>query len=139
MLIFNAKQGSAVDVRLGGAAVRLAERIVYLGIPIGRSMLETRHLLQSHLQKRISLAYSRVEVYKRQFDRRILAQLYSGMALLRYLYLSPFRRIFQNEDKKELRSTYYKYAKYLLRLPPRTRTLICTSEQIKICRSVECS
>ena len=43
MMLFNAKQGSAVDVRLGGATVRLAEPIVYLGIPIGRSMLETRH------------------------------------------------------------------------------------------------
>ena len=127
VLLFNAKQGSAVDVRLGGATVRLAEHIVYLGIPIGRSMLETRHLLQSHLQKRISLAYSRVVVYKRQFDRRILAHLYNAMALPHYLYLSPFWRIFQKEDKKELRSTYYKYAKYLLRLPPWTSNRIVTS------------
>ena len=73
VMLFNAKQGSAVDVRLVGATVRLAEHIVYLGIPIGWSMLETRHLLQSHLQKQISLAYSRVVVYKCQFDWRISA------------------------------------------------------------------
>ena len=35
MLLFNAKQGSAVDVRLGGATVWLAKHIVYLGVPIG--------------------------------------------------------------------------------------------------------
>ena len=45
MLLFNAKQGSVVDVRLGGATVWLAEHIVYLGIPIGWSMLEMHHLL----------------------------------------------------------------------------------------------
>ena len=71
-------------------------------------------------KNRISLAYSRVVVYKRQFDRRILAHLYNAMALSHYLYLSPFWRIFQKEDKKELRSTYYEYAEYLLRLQPWT-------------------
>ena len=97
-------------------------------VPIGRSMLETRHLLQSHLQKRISLAYSRVVAYKLQFDRRILAQLYNAMAQPHYLYLSPFWRIFQKEDKEDQsRSTYYKYTKYLLRLPPWPSNRIVTS------------
>ena len=49
------------------------------------------------------------------------------MALPRYLYLRPFWRIFQKEDKKELRSTYYKYARYLLRLQPGTSNRIVTS------------
>ena len=132
VLLFNAKQGSAVDVRLGGATIWLAKDIVYLGICIGQihigwSMLEMCHLLQSHLQKQISLAYSCVVVYKHQFDWQILAHLYNAMALLHYLYLSPFWRIFQKEDKKELVSTYYKYAKYLLWLPPWTSNCIVTS------------
>ena len=87
---------------------------VYLGIPVGWSMLETHHLLQ----KWISVVYSHVVVYKCQFDWWILAHLYNAMALPHYLYLSPFWKTFQKEDKKELQSTYCKYAKYLLQLPP---------------------
>ena len=49
------------------------------------------------------------------------------MALPHYLYLRPFWRIFQNEDKNELWSTYYKYAKCLLQLPPWTSNRIMTS------------
>ena len=100
VLLFNAKHGFAVDVMVDGAAVRLAKHIVYLGIPIGRSMVETRHLWQSHLKKHISLPYSRVLVYKGHFDRQILAHLYNAIALPHYLYLSPFWRILQRMIRK---------------------------------------
>ena len=94
--------------------------IVYLGLPIGRSILETRRLLLSHFQKWSSFMYSCIVANKRKFDCRLLAQVYNAMILPQYMYLSPFWRIFTATDELKLLSIYNKYAKFLLRLPPWT-------------------
>jgi len=120
VLLFNSKSDAGRSITLGVSTVGLAGGIVYLGLPIGRSILETRRLLLSHFQKRVSFTYSRIVANKRKFDRRLLARVYNAMVLPHYLYLSPFWRIFTATDRLKLRSVYYKYAKFLLRLPPWT-------------------
>ena len=90
VLLFNSKSDAGRSITHGDSIVELAENIVYLGLPIGRSILETWQLLLSHFQKRYSFTYSCIVVNKRKLDRCLLVQVYNAMIFPHYLYLSPF-------------------------------------------------
>ena len=121
ILLFNWRQEEVSSLRLGELSVAPVSKIIYLGLPIGKDLKTTRSLLIDHLRKRLAFAYSRVVSSKIRFNRLILARLYNAVSLPHFLYLSPFWRIFPEPEKRKLRSTFFKYAKFLLRLPPWTR------------------
>ena len=71
VLLFNSKESEHAPVRLGNAEVELVNSIVYLGLPFGRSITETRWLLMAHFHKRVSYIYSRIVANKQKFDHQI--------------------------------------------------------------------
>lgn len=122
VLLFNWPENQVPPtIDLGQTSIKPADHIIYLGLPIGKTLRHTRQLLIQHLEKRTGFAYSRLVATKFSFNRFILARLYTALALPHFLYLSPFWRTFPCTTKQKLRAIFFKYAKYLLRLPPWTR------------------
>ena len=118
MLLLNWKSvPDGFTIALGNTNVKPVQFITYLGLPIGSTLKTTRRLLIDHLQKRIGFAYSKIVSNKLRCNRKVLARLYNAIVLPYFLYLSPFWRIFPDCDKRKLRSVFFKYAKFLLRLP----------------------
>ena len=120
MFLFNSKESEHAPVRLGDVEVELVNSIVYLGLPFGSSITETLWLLMVHFHKRVSYIYSRIIANKQKFEHQIQSRLDSAMVLPHLLYLSPCWRIFTLSDRRNLRATYYRFAKFLLRVPPWT-------------------
>ena len=106
------------NIDLNGVLVAPKLEMNYLGLPIGNSLKATKKLLIRHFQRRTSSAYGGIVSNKLRFNRQLLAKLYNSYALPNFLYLAPFWRTFSATESKQLRRIYYRYAKYLLSLPP---------------------
>lgn len=120
VLFFNCPEDNAT-VRLGGITVTPSSHITYLGLPIGRNLRETQSLLIEHLSKKVRIAYAGVVTSRRNSSRKYLARLYNAVALPHVLYLSPFWKLLSARNKKDIRSVFFKYARYLLQVPPFVR------------------
>ena len=106
---------------LESTPIKPSNHITCLGLPIGTSIKHTRQLLLSHIQRRICTAYATFIKAKLRFNRSILATLYNAIVTSHILHCTPFWKIFTQTDKNKIRSTFFRFAKYLLRLPPWTR------------------
>ena len=121
VILFNWRNPSTSLINMDGSLVKPSDHITYLGLPIGTSIGHTRRLLISHVERKISISYAVIVKSKLRFNRYILASIYNATALPHLLYIAPFWRFFTVTDKKHLRSIFFRFAKYLLHLPPWTR------------------
>jgi hypothetical protein len=80
-------------------------------------------IIHSHIKRRISASYDSIVSAKLRFNRRYLSTLYNTVALLHILYIAPFKNVLTHVDKFKIRSTFFRFAKYLLRYPIWTRNL----------------
>ena len=62
---------------MDGATLQLQTHVVYLGLPIGKSMLKTEQLLIIYLQDLVTFMYSLIVANERKFDWQVLAQLHN--------------------------------------------------------------
>ena len=90
--------------------------VTYLGLPICTTQKSTRDELISHFINQTRKAYGVLVPCKLKYNRQIPARLYSFVNP-HLLALSPFWPIFTATDVKYIRSIYFKYAKFLLKLP----------------------
>ena len=119
MVLFNwVETRAGFTINLDGAPVSPKSQMKYLGLPIGDTLKATRRLLIFHFQRRTATAYGSWVANKLRLNRKLLAKLYNASALPNFLYLAPFWRTFTITETKELRRIYFRYAKYLLALPP---------------------
>ena len=119
VVLFNwVETRAGFTINLDGAPVSPKSQMKYLGLPIGDTLKATRRLLILHFQRRTATAYGSLVANKLRLNRKLLAKLYNASALPNFLYLAPFWRTFTITETKELRRIYFRYAKYLLALPP---------------------
>ena len=88
-----------------------------LGIHYGHDVRSSRLLIIEKITKSISSSYGKLVSLKFSLNRKILAKLYSVVALPNVLYVSPLWDWFTETDRLKLRSVYCKYLKFLLRYP----------------------
>ena len=118
IVLFNWKSPTPPSIALGSSTVQPADHIVYLGLPIGSSLRHTRSLLIEHLNRQISASYASIVTCKFRFNRHLLASLFNAVALPHILYIAPFWKIFTKSEKSKICSLFFRFVKYLLRLPP---------------------
>lgn len=119
IVLFNWKTDFCVPtIALGSSSVQPVDHLIYLGLPIGSSIRHTRKLLLEQLKRRISASYASVVSCKLRFNRLLLASLYNAIALPHILYATPFWKLLTKTDQNIIRAMYFRFAKYLLRLPP---------------------
>jgi hypothetical protein len=121
VVLFNWKGPLPDEIVLENSKIRPSDQIVYLVIPIGNAISHTRHLLTEHIKRRISASYASIVSAKLCFNRRYLSTLYNTVALPHILYIAPFWKVLTHVDKLKIRSTFFRFAKYLLRYPIWTR------------------
>ena len=121
VLLYNWKNDPPTNITLGDCSVKPVDKIVYLGLPIGSSLQHTRSLLISHLERRISSSYALIVKSTLRFNRPLLASIYNATALPHILYVTPFWKLLANREKSKIRSLFFRFAKYLLKLPPWTK------------------
>ena len=114
----NAKDSTPISVLLGDTAVSSKPSLTYLGLPIASDLRSTREALVEHFSEKARKAYGLLLPCKRMYNRHILGRLYSVFVIPHVLSLSPFWSLFTETDKRSVRRVYYKYAKYLLSVPP---------------------
>jgi hypothetical protein len=108
--------------QLGRSLGKPVEKLVYLSLPIGQSLKQTRLLLMSDLEKICGASYpSVVGNKKKSIDRIILAKLYNSTALPHFIYTARFWKILSKPDKRKLRTVYFEFTKYLLHYPYRPK------------------
>lgn len=119
LLFFNYKVSTEdICVMLDDTEIKPVPSLTYLGVPIGTSLKATRVLIIADTLRKVRSAYGKLVLSKARFSRDILARLYNAFVLPSFLYISPFWSCFTQTEKKKLRTIYFKYAKYLLGLPP---------------------
>ena len=122
VLLFNFNRSETPDrVNLGDSDVVPLQELVYLGLPIGTSLKSTRKLLIARTERKIRNAYAGAVGSQLNLGKRHLAKVYNAVSLPHVLYLVPFWDIFNQSDKIEIRRAYFKYLKFLIRVPPWTR------------------
>lgn len=117
-IVFNRKRiDPAPEVKLGDKMVKPSSSITHLGLPIGCNIKSTRLLLVSDFATKVRKAYGMLVSSKASYSREIRAQLFSAMVIPHVLALSPFWAILSDKNKRTVRSCYYRFCKYLLRVP----------------------
>ena len=113
-------QSSAKKKSIWASVVKPSESITYLGLPIGRSLHSTGMLLVRHVEVKIRIAYGSIIGNRHRFCRKYLASLYNAIALPHVLYIAPFWKYLSSAQCAKVRVLFFRFAKFLLRLPPWT-------------------
>ena len=109
---------ASTSVNLGGAFVAPSQELIYLGLPIGDSTSSTRKLLVVTSEKKIWTAYASLVLSQTDMTKKLSAKkMYNVVVLPQVLYLVPFTVILNESDKKQIRKLFFRYAKFLLRVP----------------------
>ena len=117
MLFFNCPDSLVPEsVRLGFSDIVPKSELVYLGLPIGSSLRNTRKLLIKHAERKIRAAYASIVHSQVSLKRKLLAKLYNSIALPHVLYLTPFWDVLTDVDKQSLRKSFFQFAMYLLQI-----------------------
>lgn len=116
-LVFNHRSDCPTNVQLGEHVIKAQDTLTYLGVPIGSNLRATRQLLKDFFARKARNAYGLLVALKFKFNRRILASVYNAFAVPHLLALAPFWSLLTASDIRDIRKCFYKYAKYLLRLP----------------------
>jgi len=98
--------------------VQLVGYLAYLDLPLGSSIRHTRYLLVEDLTRCISASYASIMSCKFRFNLHLLASLFNAIDLPHILYISPFWKLLTITDQIKIRSIFFRFAKYLLHLPP---------------------
>jgi hypothetical protein len=64
--------------------------------------------------------YAKAVALKNTVSKRILARLFNAMVTPHFLYISPLFDLLTQSEKRQLRTKYFKFAKYLLGIAPWT-------------------
>ena len=78
------------SVRLGFSDIVPNSELVYLGLPIGSSLRNTRKLLIKHAERKIRAAYASIVHSQVSLERNLLAKLCNSIALPHILSQTPF-------------------------------------------------
>ena len=108
----------------------LSNSIVYLGMSVGSSMVFTRSLQINYFGEKLMVFHHRQKKYSRQ----IRARLYSALVIPNFLAMSPYWNIFSESDKIQLRSDYYKCAKFSAQFKTVDKECVSVAS-IRCCRS----
>jgi hypothetical protein len=124
VLIFNELGLTRVDdasIDLNGIGVKPCDKLTYLGLPIGKNLKKTKQLMLENMESKIRRSYGAIVSSQFHLNRALLARIYNSVSLSHILYLVPFCRIFSEFDRLRMKRAFFRYAKFLLRVPPWTR------------------
>ena len=106
---------------LANVHVPLSQKLVYLGMDIGKNMKETVNLSLELLKKKLRIAYASIAFNIKHIDKLNLAKIYNSLVVPHLLSLCPVWQFFSEPQKLSVRRVYFRYAKFLLSYPPWTR------------------
>ena len=81
------------------------------------SLSSTCSAITSSVPKSMWVGYGKIPPNRGRYNRKGLCRLYSSFCAPAVSYLSGFAFLLRKKDTKKIRSGYFKYCKYLLRLP----------------------
>ena len=87
-------------------------------MPIEKSIKETIKLVIQNLAKKIRIAYASLASNITNLNRFHLSKLYNSLTVPYLLAMTLIWNFFSASDKKNINQIYFKFAKYLLHLPP---------------------
>ena len=118
IVFFNWRTDLLNSVKLENSSIQPVHHLVYSSLPTGSFIHHTRNLLIEHLTHRISASYASIISCKFRFNRHLLASLFNAIALPHILYISLFWKLLTNTDPTKISPLFFRFAKYLPRLPP---------------------
>ena len=116
--MFNHRSDCPTSVQLGEyVIIKAYDILTYLGVPIGSNLGTTHLLLKEFFAKNSRKAYSLLVALKYKLNHRILTSVYNAFVVPHLFAFAPFWFLLTASYIKDIRKCFYKYAKYLLRLP----------------------
>ena len=123
VLIFNeinTTRSDNISIDLNGTEVKPCVKLKYLGLPIGKNLKKTRLLMLESMETKIRRAYGTIDISQFHLNSAHLARIYNSVVLPHILYLVPFYPIFSESDHLRMKRVFFKFAEFLLRVPPWT-------------------
>ena len=102
---------------LGCSTKPCSASIKWLGLSFSTSLSSTCSAITSSVLKRMWVGYAKISPKRGRYSRKGLCRLHSSFCAPAVFYLSGFAVLLRKKNKKKIRSGYFKYCKYLLRLP----------------------
>ena len=108
----------AVAPFVAGTAFLLCSFLVrWLGLCFGPTLSTTCSSLVNQAMKNLRVAYGKISPNKSRCNRNGLCMIYNAYCAPVLLFLSGMAHLFRKKDHHTLRAAYFRYCKFLLRLP----------------------
>ena len=119
LLVFGSgsQQSPNAAIQVGPTTVFASSSLKYLGLPFGSSIKATRTLIINSLKEKLRKSYGLLARVKGQFDKRTLGRLYNSFFAPHVFFLIPVWRLFSQSERKQIRSTFFRFCKYFLCIP----------------------
>lgn len=118
-IVFSGTNSTNSNLVLDGIRIQQSQSLNYLGITYGQTPRSTRGLLAESVCKSIRSAYGKAVKCKWSFNRFIKSKLFNAVVSPAIWYISPLWEMLSLTERRKIRTTYYRFAKFLLGLPLR--------------------
>ena len=102
--------------------IPLVDCIRWVSISITNNLSSLRQRTVCDISKKIQIGYAKIVANRGKYNRRALANLYSTFCDHSVLYTSGLFPLLKKGNLKRIRINYFKFYKFLLDLPPWTKT-----------------
>ena len=116
-LVFGCHHPPDSKIQVGPDSISATASLKYLGLAFGTSIRTTRSLTINVLREKLRKSYGRFSRVKGQFDKKTLGQLYNSFFAPHVFFLVPLWKFFTTSERQQIRSVFFKFCKYFLRVP----------------------
>ena len=90
----------------------------WLGITLTNNLGSFRNKIVSEAKVKLQVGYSKIVSKRGKYNRKTLSQIYSCFCDQSVLYLSGLYPVLKRKDLKALKSSCFRFLRFLLYLPP---------------------
>ena len=105
----------------GNAVLPRSSLVRWLGLCFGPTLSTTCSSLVNQAVKNLRVAYGKISPNKSRYNRNDLCMIYNAYSAHVLLFLSGMAHLFRKKNRQTLRAAFFRYCKFLLRLPRRHR------------------
>ena len=116
-LIISLKYSFSTSLDIEGIVIYESDRLRYLGIDYGPTTRSTIGLIKDNVSRSLTKCYGKAVSLRNSVNKSTLAKIFNAVVTPSILYISPLWELLKVTQKRQLRTHYYKLAKFLLRLP----------------------
>ena len=102
---------------LGSSTIPCLASIKWLGLSFSTPLSSTCSAVTSRVLKSMRVGYGKISPNRGRYNRKGLCCLYASFCAPAVFYVSGIAFLLCKKDTKKIRSGYFKYCKFLLRLP----------------------